>query len=65
MLNKQKFPALLLAAFFTMALFSCNDGEKTTNTYKKTAADSAAVSPMRDTSKIDTTADPRPLRPGN
>jgi len=69
MLNK-KLPAFIAAALFTMALFSaCSESEKKTDsaTDKKTAADSAAISPMdiRDTSKIDTTAAPRPLRPGN
>jgi hypothetical protein len=69
MLNK-KLPVLFTAALFSMALLgACNESEKKTDTTTdtKTAADSAAISPMdtRDTTKIDTTVDPRPLRPGN
>lgn len=64
MLNK-KLSALLTVALFATVVFSaCAESEKKT-TDEKTAADSAAISPMRDTSNIDTTADPRPLRPAN
>ncbi|RYY70621.1 MAG: hypothetical protein EOO13_05995 [Chitinophagaceae bacterium] len=65
MLNKRNLPVLLFAAIFSAALLTaCNEGEVKKET--TTGMDTARTAPQpRDTSIIDTTADPRPLRPGN
>ncbi|RYY49759.1 MAG: hypothetical protein EOO06_06090 [Chitinophagaceae bacterium] len=65
-MRKKTLSILGILAFVGAALVTgCNEGEVKKEEMKTETDATKSSTPSRDTSKIDTTAEPRPLRPGN